>query len=205
MSEGYKWLEWKPMKVVVVKQAVGCDRRDEWSAMGHVQQPLWTEQGDHLQSGSWDGCNAAGCYQGGAPSIPAEWIMRGYKNQPIKASLCSHVAGMELHLHTPLIICWCKSSPILCSCKQCSPPQQQQHCKNLILHKKTDHKWNEDTEGLGITNINTRTTNKTNGSKHLKLMLKLNYEAALTTEMYRRKVEQAKNVRFWWWSEHAGG
>jgi len=47
----------------------------------------------------------------------------------------------------------------------------------------TDHKFNKDTEGLAITNKNTRTAIKTNWSKHLKLMLKLNCEAALTTEM----------------------
>jgi hypothetical protein len=47
------------MEVVVVKQVVGCDGtgrdvmgRDEWSAMGHVQQSLGTGRGDRLQNGS---------------------------------------------------------------------------------------------------------------------------------------------------------
>jgi hypothetical protein len=46
-----------------------------------------------------------------------------------------------------------------------------------------DHKCNEDTEGLGITDVNTRTTINTNGFRHLELMIKLNYKAALTREM----------------------
>jgi len=96
--------------VVVVKQAVGCDG-EEWSAMGHVQQPLGTQQGDHLQNGSGDGCNAAGCPRGGAPSIPAKANER-FQDQ---ASLCNHVAGRELLLHTSLTIRLFNSSPILCS------------------------------------------------------------------------------------------
>jgi hypothetical protein len=42
-----KQLGLKPMKVVMVKQAVGWDRMNGLRWAGHVQQ-----QGDHLQNGS---------------------------------------------------------------------------------------------------------------------------------------------------------
>ena len=69
--------------------------------MGHVQQPLGhskvtTYRTDHETSGNDTGCNATTYPQGDAPSIPAEaWEVKR-RNQD-QASLCIHVAGMELH------------------------------------------------------------------------------------------------------------